>query len=318
MTTNRYVTVALILPMLLLVYGLHAIIHWRPWLEKFFAVAIAVFATCVSFIQEDRSINYNNISADIPYLKAVIGHNHIQDCLSNYWSANVTTFLSNGEVSPRSLTSDGRIYYWFNSLEWFGKGHPYEQWPHFRMIYLPDHSYSDRFGPPDRIVYAPGGSEIWLYSDARSIRYSEYFDYLSNKFSDEGRTVEIDASSLQSIVGQVQGHSRIVVDGKDHDGWMVFGPYLELEPGRYRATYHYTYLLPPAKDNPPTYDRCVHTGEHEDSFDSQPLPCPDTTPQILTDEFTVTKPKQQYEMRVYYHNSGTLRVDSLELTYLGR
>jgi hypothetical protein len=37
----------------------------------------------------------------------------------------------------------------------------------------------------------------------------------------------------------------------------------------------------------------------------------------LTDNFTVLQPHQRYEMRISYHGSGTLRLDSLTVTYLG-
>ena len=314
---DRYVTVALLIPMFLAVFGFHAIVYWRPWLEKIFAVAISAFAVSVAFIPQDRSFNYCATIADIPFLESVEKQYHIDACLSDYWSANIVTFLSHGTVCPRSLTNDGRIYYWFNNLEWFGKGHPVEEWPHFRMIYEPDHGYSDKFGPPDQILYSPNHSEVWLYSDARSIRYNEYFDVLSNNLLDGGRTVRLYPADQQGDTGRILNHSKYVVEGQDQGGWLEFGPYLVLKPGHYRATFRYAYSAPLPEDNLPTYDLLVHTGTHEQSFDNTTLPCPNTDPQAFTDDFTVTEPGHKYEMRLYYHGSGSLRVDALDLTYKG-
>jgi hypothetical protein len=317
MPANRYLAVALLIPIFLLAFGLHAIIFWRPWLEKLFAVAIAAFTAVVAFIPQAPSLNYWITEQDIPFLKAEMKKNHIQDCLANYWSANIVTFLSHGDVPTRSLTNDGRIYRWFNTLSWFGKGSPVRDWPNFRLIYIPDHEYSNVFGQPDEIVYTPSHSEIWLYSEARSIRYSEFFDVLSNSLLDEGRTLRIDASALPSEVGKIQGRSRIVTMGQDSAGWLDYGPYLNLAPGRYRTTFDYACLTLPVADAPPTYDLLVHTGTHEQSFRSAVIPCSKIGPQSFTDDFIVDRPEHQYEMRIYYHGSGTLRIDSLKVTYLG-
>ena len=239
---------------------------------------------------------------------------HFQSALSSYWSANIVTFLSHGEVPVRSLTNDGHIYKWFNNLEWFGKGHPVKDWPHFRLIYCPDHGYSDTFGKPDEILFTPRNSEIWIYSEAHSISYNEYFDTLSNSLLDGGRTVRIAPSSLPGS-SDIDGNARVEVDGRA-ECWLNYGPNLILEPGKYRATYHYTFSTLPVPGREPTYDLLMHTGSSEKSSDSARLPGPNTNPQVFIDNFTVTEPNHKYEMRLFYHGSGTIRVDWLDVTYL--
>jgi hypothetical protein len=292
-TSNRYLTVALLAPMFLAVFGLHA------------------------FIPQEPTINYTNTMGDIPFLKAAMKTNHIHACLANYWNANITTFLSDGDVATRSLASDGSIYTWFNSLEWFGKGHPVEDLPHFRLIYIPDHDFAQRFGPPDQLLHAPSGGEVWIYSEARSILYNEHFETLSNNFVNDGRTVRFSPSNLPGDLSRFQDHSRLAIEGQDNDSWLEYGPYLSLTPGRYRAAFSYTYLAPPAAGKFPTYDLLVHTGVREKSFHSTSLPSPNSGPQIFTDDFDVREPGHLYEMRIRYHGSGTIRVDSLDVTYVG-
>jgi hypothetical protein len=311
---NRYTTVALLIPLFLLAFGLHAIIFWRPWLEAALAVTVSTFTVIVAFIPQQSTINYDCTTEDIPFLKNLMKENHIQSALGNYWSSNIVTFLSRGEVPVRSLTNDARIYKWFNNLEWFGKGHPLSEWPRFRMIYYPDPGYSGFFGKPDEVIHTPRGSEIWLYSEAHSIRYCEYFDILSNSLLDDGRTLPLKPANLPGA-SKIEGDSRIANDG-DPEGWLEFGPYLSLEPGRYRVTFHYTVSTPWAEGRGPTYDILIHHGTKERSINGVELPNLNVGPQVFTDEFVAVTPNDTYEMRIYHHGSGTIRIDGLNVTYL--
>jgi hypothetical protein len=104
---------------------------------------------------------------------------------------------------------------------------------------------------------------------------------------------------------------------QDGEGWLNYGPYISLPPASYRATFRYVYLSPPAADKMPIYDLFMHRGDLGESLHATPLPCPNANPQIFTDDFTVTQPHQQFEMRIFYHGSGTIRLDSLDVTYRG-
>jgi MFS family permease len=311
---NRYTTVALMIPLFLLAFGLHAVVIWRRWLEILFALAAGIFALAVSFIPQEHSYQYDGVMEDIPFLKKVMAEHDIHACLGSYWCGNIVTFLSHGQVPVRSLGCDGKIYSWFNSLEWFGKGHPMHEWPRYRLIYGPDSGCADAFGKPDEILKAPSNADVWLYSEARAIRYNPYFDSLSNSLLDDGRTLRLNAGGLPGG-SHIDGTARTCTNGEE-EGWFVYGPYLVLSPGHYRATFHYTFSVLPAINRGPTYDLDVHAGKIEHSYDGMLLPCPNTEPQSFADTFTVTQPGQQYEMRIFYHGSGTLRVESLDLTYL--
>lgn len=318
MYANRYLAVALIIPMFIVAFALHAVIQWRPWLEKLLATTTAFFAISVAFIPQDPHPDYAALEADIPFLKALMKERHIQVGLADYWEANLCTFLSHWEVPLRPATGDGNITRWFCSLEWFGKGRPFAELPHIRLIYLPDPRFGQTFGPPDEIVYGPTHNPVWIYSEARSIIYNEHFDLLSNKFLDNGRTLPIDLSTLPSDTGTLQNHSRIAVEGHDRNGFLNGGPFIPLKPGSYRATFHYAYLLPPASDKIPTYDVLVHTPDVADQeLDTAPLPYSGTGPQVFSRDFTVSRSDQVFEMRIFYRSSGTLRLDSLDVTYTG-
>ena len=312
---NRYTTFALFIPPFVLAFTLHAIVPWWTSLEKVFALAVAAFTLYVAFIPQNPSMQYGGIRTDLPFLKKVMKANDIHACLGSYWCANITTFLSHGEVPVRSLTNDSKIYRWFNSLEWFGKGHPAQDWPQFRLIYGPDPGYADTFGQPDEILTAPSGAVVWVYSKSRSIFYDEYFDVLSNNLSDQGRTLHL-RSATQPGDSEIDGSARVAKDG-GAEGSLEFGPFCVLMPGRYRATYHYAFSMLPRPDHAITYDMLVRSRNKVEELHGQPLPSPNTEPQAFTDNFTVTEPGCSYEMRLFFHGSGTIRVEGLDLTFLG-
>lgn len=314
---NRYTVVALVLPLFLIVFGLHAVILWRPWLETVFVAVTCGLTVITALFPPDPSGEYQDAMANIPYLRQVMKDHHIKDGLADYWLSNLITSLSDETIPLRSVAGDGTIFHWFNNIEWFGKGRAVRDWPDFRLIYSPNEQDRINFGSPDEIIHPADREEIWIYSEARSIRYSVAFDILSNKLLDQGRTEVISAADLPSAVGSLEKTSRIAVAGRDPDGYLTFGPYLTLIPAHYRVTFRYAYLAPPDPDKIPTYDSLIHTESNEKDIDYVPLPYVNNAEQVLTRDLLVTGPDHQYEMRIHYHASGTLRVDSLSITYLG-
>jgi hypothetical protein len=316
MAENRYLAAALLTPLFLFAFGLHAVIAWRPWLERGVAAAAAVFIAVCAFIPQEPIGAYPGTLQLIPILQDVMKKNHITAGLITYWRANLITFLSQGTVTLRAETPDGDVVRSGGTMTWYGKGSPVEDAPHFRLIF-PEYPSQTRlqFGPPDQVLTLPDGETIWIYSEAHSIIYNEYFELLSNRWTDHGHTLNFNAVDLPSHTGRTLGTSRIAAPG-DSDDHLTYGPYLSLKPGHYRATYRYQYLAPPDPDHVAAYDLFVQHPNGE-SFLTVPLAYVDNQPRILTDDFTVHQPGLLYEMRIRYHGSGAIRVDSLSVTVLG-
>jgi hypothetical protein len=317
MTENRYLVVALNLPFFLFVFGLHGVINWRPWLEKGFATAAAVFISVCAFIPLPPCGEYSWAMQLIPFLQKTMKDRHIEAGLSTFWHSNLITFLSHGTVPMRSIASDGSLAYFANSLQWYGKDRPPGEGPHFRLV-LPESPDDERarFGPPDEVLTAPDGTTVWIYSEAHAIVYNKYFNMLSNRYLDGGRTMHINAIDLPASTGDGLNTSRIGHPG-DNPFYLTYGPYVVLAPGRYRAVYHYQYLSAPDPALAPTYDLLVHDDQGEKSYHRTLLPYQGTQPAVFVDEFTVTRPDLTYEMRIFFNGSGILRVDSLDVTSLG-
>jgi hypothetical protein len=270
-----------------------------------------------AFLPLKPSDEYIEVEATLPFLRQVMKENGITQGLVSYWRANLYAFLSSGTVPLRAVTNDGSILHSFNTLDWYGRGRPVQDGPHFRLVLAPEEDERGAFGRPDQILHTPLGETVWLFSEARSIRYNDRFSLLlSNCFTDDGRTLRFDAAQLSSATGKIEGTSRIAVEGRDSENFLTYGPYLELKPGRFRAVYHYAYSAPPAPDREALYDRLEYSNEPDLDHTAKPLPCPNREEQILIDDFTVPRPGENFEFRIHYRGSGTLRVDSLEITPL--
>jgi hypothetical protein len=80
------------------------------------------------------------------------------------------------------------------------------------------------------------------------------------------------------------------------------------------VSYGFTYLAPPKKGQEAVYDLDAHDGQGDHISDGTALLFKGTQHETLTDTFTVMVPNQTYEIRIYYHGSGSLKVDSLTVT----
>jgi hypothetical protein len=314
---NRYLVVALLLPLFLLAFGLHAVIPWRPWLEKGVAAAAGVFILVCTFTPPPPSGEYLDTLKLIPQLQDIMRKNHIQAGLITYWSANLFTFLSHGTVTLRAETADGSIVGLQDTMRWYGKGMPIGEAPRFRLVFPEYDTLRQKYGAPDQVITLPGGVPVWIYSEARAIVYNPYFDQLSNQLTDNGRTLNFPAAELPCALGQTEGSSRVAAPGAGDD-FITLGPNIALQPGHYRAVYRYQYLAPPDPAHPATYDLLVHRPDGDVSLHAVPLAYVNAQPQVLVDDFTVTEPGLNHEMRIRYHDSGTLRVEALSVTSPGQ
>lgn len=95
--------------------------------------------------------------------------------------------------------------------------------------------------PPARIVScADSDTELWLYSDSAldtAVRKTAHH-FLGR----EGilREYEMVGNELPGTVGKVQDRSRVAEASKDAAGYLSYGPYIAVPPGRYQVVIAYT------------------------------------------------------------------------------
>jgi hypothetical protein len=99
--------------------------------------------------------------------------------------------------------------------------------------------------PPARIVSCENtDSELWLYTDSG---LDAAVKKKVNQFlGQEGlfRRYLVTGPELPGTVGKVQSLSRVAQAGIDAAGYLSYGPYVRLPPGRYQATVSYTATEP--------------------------------------------------------------------------
>jgi hypothetical protein len=318
MYENRYVSEAMVLPFFLTAFLLHGAIRWPSRLVPSGTFAAAGLIVAAAFLPQPISQSCADARLDIPFLRQVMKENHITAGLADYWKSNLYTDLSHQTVILRSTEWDGRVCKLFQDDAWYGKGEPYAQSPHFRIYWGPGPEVAQNpdYGPPDQVLTAPSGATVWIYSEARAIRYNPYFDILSNKLGENGSTMIFDVSKMLNGTGQVEGKSLVAREGRDKENFLIYGPFLRLQPGRYRVDYGYTYLTPPKKGQEAYYDLNGHDWLGEHISNGRVLPFNGTQHETLTDTFTNSVSDERYEIRIYYHGSGSLKIDSLTVTSL--
>jgi hypothetical protein len=317
MYEDRYVSEAMVLPFFLAAFLLHGAMRWPKWLVPPGTFAVAGLIVAAAFLPQPVSQSYADARQDIPFFRQVMQENHITEGLADYWKSNLYTDLSHETVILHSTEWNGRICKLFQDVAWYGAGQPFAQSPHFRIICPgPDVATNPDYGPPDQELTAPSGTKVWIYSEARAIRYNPYFDLLSNKLGKDGSTMIFDVSKMLNGTGQVEGKSLVAREGRDKENFLIYGPFLRLEPGRYRVDYGFSYLTPPKQGQEAYYDLNGHDWLGEHISNGKILPFDGSPHETLTDTFTVTVPDERYEIRIYYHGSGSLKVDSLTVTSL--
>jgi hypothetical protein len=314
MGENRYLVTALILPLFAIALGAHSLIRWETWMENLLVIMTAVFVFFCALVPPGPSDEYSEVQGNIPILQEIMKKNNITLGVVSYWRSNLYTFLSRGSVTLRSIGDDGSVNNLYTSLWWYGKGRPIHEAPHFRLILDPDKHMADEYGPPDQTTHLPDGEEVWIYSEARSIRYNDYFRLFTTRFTDDGHTLPIRPFEISSETGRREGNSFIAVSGRDAGGYLTRGPRLTLRPGHYRAVYRYAYEAAPTSDKPAAYELWDHGVDKDEIIDTAKIEYTDALPHDLSRPFIARNPSDSYEMLIRYGGSGTLRVDALEVT----
>jgi hypothetical protein len=318
----RYVYFSLVWPPLLGAGFLSEAFSARSWPGRLLAVGVALYTIQVALHPLPKSAAYLAALKRAPDLRALMAQEHMEAGFAQYWYANITTYLSGETVPLRPITETGNIRHWFSNLEWYRGETDVGPLPKFRFILMPTldpEALRARYGPPDRIATTSLNEEVWIYSEANAIRYNRIFGELGNRHVFPGpNQAWFTAAALPSQTGRLEGTARIARAGRDPAGCLTFGPYLHIKPGRYQANYSYTYLKAPARDKPVTFD-CVLRLDKENYLDVVPIPYRDGTPQVLSRRIVVPPHPDDatLEMRLHYLGSGDVRVDSLQITYLG-
>ena len=317
---SRYIRFAFWAPVLVSTGLLNHLVPWPEIGGKIATAALSLLLACIAvFLPPAPDHYFVDAQRLIPVMHSLMEKEGIEAGLADYWWANVFTFLSHDDVKLRSVSPNGTMDHWLNNISWFAGSPPSTPAPKFRMIFmrrLDPELIRQRYGPPDRVVSALPGEDIWIYREERSISYRPLFGELAN--ISPTNEFQVKARLLPSQTGRIEGDSIVARAGRDPQGAITFGPYLHPSPGRYRVEIVYSWRAAPAQDRVATFDAVLWNGSHAVQMYSAQIPFIDTAPQKFTREVRISdNDRQAFEVRTFYFASGDLGIDSLRITYLG-
>lgn len=193
------------------------------WRRLILVLTMSVCVICAIQNRDDSEIDYANYQEMIEFLK----EQNVSYGYAEYWSAGVTTVLSNGEVElvAHEKGRQGTPLYWLCSTQW------YEDDYHdgdFCFVIKEGEPVEDRYREFADEIHRVGVFEILIYR-----KDSEDCSNLFVRFPQSvGDVYQISGDNVywKTTCGRIE-NGKMVSQGK---GFLVYGPYCVLAPGTYR------------------------------------------------------------------------------------
>ncbi|WP_140219449.1 hypothetical protein [Pseudomonas oryzihabitans] len=164
---------------------------------------------------------------------------------------------------------------------------------------------------PDQVFTCAGSdSEVWFYADQRLNNFMQAkIDVFLSRVGRFRRYV-IAGDQVLGLVGTAEQYERRAVAGKDSEGFLMYGPYIDLPPGEYQVTIDYSASASGSRwdvgrFNNPEQNLTISSGDFL------------TTENSTTKHFTLKNRIEQFEIRAWYNGHGNLsirKVDILRVT----
>lgn len=116
------------------------------------------------------------------------------------------------------------------------------------------------------------------------------------------------------LVGTYSGAEKLIRAVKGEAGAVVYGPYVNLEPGRYSATFDVTATAPTVGVSLGSVDVNAAIAANPDNKPIITVPLNSLpSPQKLAVEFSVTSRDAKYEFRVWSNGAGVVEYRGVEV-----
>lgn len=138
----------------------------------------------------------------------------------------------------------------------------------------------------------------WIYTNI-------YYPYLlNNNFIN---SFELKGKIFFREVGRNVNDNR-VANHLDGSGYVMFGPYQTLNPGKY--LFRLNYIFNDKNNNKPSFDIILHKGNTENILFKGSL---SKNTQVEEEIITIDE-SNPFEFRIFYNGSGELTIKSLSIT----
>jgi hypothetical protein len=315
--STRYLVLALVWPLILLVGWLSTALPWPRWQARLLAVAVSAFGLVVAFHPPTPDFYLDETQVLEPGLAAVMKQENTPVALGNYWCANITTVLSEGATTVLALSKHEQASHWFVNRLWYAN----EPAGGFRLVLVqkekPDFVRA-HFGEPQRIVRL-GDTDVWVYAPENAIHFIPNFDTIGNRQSfPDGNTFRLQAAGLYHTIGMFEGDELVARSGRDLNGLIADGPDVLFKPGRYRTEFSYRFLAAPDEKREPIFESTLRIAGQITVLDRQPLHDVGPGLQQAEQEFTISPhARGLVQSYIEYRGSGTIAIDQQEVQRLG-
>jgi hypothetical protein len=315
--STRYLVLALVWPLVLLVGWSSTALPWPRWRAQLLAVAVSAVCLVMAFHPPRPDIYLDQMQVLEPGLAGLMKQENTPVALGNYWCANITTVLSKGATPVLPLSKHEQASHWFANRLWYAN----EPAGGFRLVLVqsekPDFIRA-HFGEPQRIERL-GNTDVWVYAPENAIHFIPNFDTIGNQQSfPDGNTYRIKAAGLYHMIGTFEGDELVARPGRELNGWIADGPDVLFKPGRYRAEFSYRFLTAPDEKREPIFESTLRIAGKVTVLSRQPLHDVGPGLQKAEQEFTITPHgRGLVQSYIEYRGSGTIAVDQQEIQRIG-
>lgn len=264
-------------------------------------VLSVVLGASTLFPIADFSLFYNPTHVDI---LNVLKESNLTNGYGSFWYASAISVLSGNEVTVRSISGNGNSN--LSIMTWFCKNSWYDEPANFVIIEPTEYggvsevNVIRNFGQPVNIINVDN-CKIYVYDHDISNDLDEWWN-----IQDGVNHIDTAKSFFNSNFDQAYGEPYI----SDGEGWLIYGPYAEMEAGDYSITYSYHYA-----------DEVIDTDDigycdinsNSGSFDSSEYIHGISGGSTSTSfDFSLQEDCTDFEVRVYTYREG-LVLDSIEI-----
>lgn len=309
------------------------------WLEKlntkiyklasiifFISLAFMVIKIYSNFLEKGNVFDHNKYidSGASKCMKEIMNKNkvHFASGISDYWMARSTSYGINHEVEIEPITNNLQPFFWMNSIGALVYPDNYKE--RFYNFVIIRKNEGDPFNFNSKSVGSllpigdnifsceEVGVDIWYYQGGELdslIKNTQSVFLFKGKYSTHAR---FSGNMFPGTTGAVDGFSRGADSNKNQSGFLVYGPYIDLEEGSYTITLNYSsnageklfnglfeigrFDLPHLTNKVSAYE--LKNGEN----------------QVLTFDVNIGKGGlKRMEMRIFYNGFGKLSVHEMSI-----
>lgn len=273
-----------------------------------------------NFFQHDRFIN----SGASMCMKKLIENDKVDfiSGVSDYWMARSTSYGMNDKIKIEPITNDLQPFFWMNTIGPLINRENYEKRFYNFLIIRKNEGDPFTFNaktvgslvPKNHKVFncEESNVEIWYYDNAeldllvKNIQANFLF---KEKYT---KNLNLIGRFLPGTTGEIDGISRKAKSKNDKEGYLIYGPYVDIEEGNYTVTLNYTSVT-----NINSYNGIFEIGR----FD-----LPELTIKLSENQLTNGENKllnvdiniakeglKKMEMRVFYNGLDELIVHSVSI-----